>query len=93
MPPKPAAYAIYQGDEFLDIGTIAELGEKFNVAPETIRFWATPAHLERTKKANGDVGDRKIVIKIEKDEEEPNTFKGIAISYTGDLMDDDKTPF
>lgn len=69
MPQVASAYAIYQGDEFLDIGTVHELAEKFNVAPETIRFWASATHLRRAEKADGKLGHRKIVIKIEEDEE------------------------
>lgn len=62
-------YAIYQGDTFLDIRTVAELAEKFKVAPETIRFWASPAHLKRTEKAIDNRGGQKVVIKLEEDEE------------------------
>lgn len=67
---KPAEYAIYQGDKFLDIGTAAELAERFRVLPETIGFWATPTHHQRMKKKDGDIGNRKVVIRIEEDEED-----------------------
>lgn len=69
MPRFPSEYAIYQGDTFLDIGTIAELAEKFEVAPETVRFWGTTSYLKRSKKENGEFGDCKIVIKLEDDDE------------------------
>lgn len=40
-------YAIYKGDEFLDLGTVEELSKKFNVKKETISFWASPSNLKR----------------------------------------------
>lgn len=66
---KPAQYAIYQGEEFLDIGTVDQLAEKFEVRSETIRFWATPTHQKRMANEDGSIGDRKVVIKLEEDEE------------------------
>ena len=49
-------YALYRGDEFLDIGTKYELAEKFDVKPETIVFYASPSYQKRT--ANGFVAER-----------------------------------
>lgn len=69
MPRPVSDYAIYQGDTFLDIGTVSELAEKFKVTPETIRFWGTPAHLKRMKKSDGEIGDSKIVIKLDDEDE------------------------
>lgn len=42
-------YAIYQGDDFLDLGTAKEMAKKFNVKKETITFWASPANKRRVK--------------------------------------------
>lgn len=42
-------YAIYKGDEFLDLGTVEEMAKKFNVKKETITFWASPANKRRIK--------------------------------------------
>lgn len=50
-------YAIYKGDEFLDLGTAKELAQKFNVKEKTIHYWHTPTHKKLVK--NG-----MIVIKI-----------------------------
>lgn len=44
-----SVYAIYKGDEFLDLGTTEEMAKKFNVKKETITFWASPAHKKRVK--------------------------------------------
>lgn len=47
-------YAVYKGEEFLDIGTAKELAEKFNVKEDTIYYWASPANKKRVGK-NGKV--------------------------------------
>lgn len=44
-----SVYAIYQGDEFLDLGTAEKMSKKFNVRKETITFWNSPAHKRRVK--------------------------------------------
>lgn len=49
-------YALYKGDEFLDIGTKYELAEKYNTKPETVSFYASPSYKKRTK--NGYVAER-----------------------------------
>lgn len=36
-------YALYHGDEFLDIGNKYELGTKYNLAPTSIAYMGTPA--------------------------------------------------
>lgn len=46
---KKSIYAIYQGDEFLDLGTIKEMAEKFNVRRQTITYWASPSYKKRIK--------------------------------------------
>lgn len=51
-------YAVYKGDEFLDLGTAKELSKKFNVKEKTIHYWSTPTNRKRNK--NG-----MIVIKVE----------------------------
>lgn len=40
-------YALYRGDEFLDVGTALELSKRFHVDPETIRWYSTPVHHRR----------------------------------------------
>ena len=53
-------YAVYKGDEFLDIGTAKELASKMNVKVETIKFWSTPTYHKRIK--NHDIAT--IVVKL-----------------------------
>ena len=49
-----AEYAVYKGEEFLDIGTARELAEKFNVKEDTVYYWATNTNKKRVGK-NGKV--------------------------------------
>ncbi len=51
-------YAVYKGEEFLAEGTAEELAEKFNVKPETVKFWSMPANTRR------DRGNRKVAVKL-----------------------------
>ncbi len=42
-------YAIYKGDQFIDLGTVSKLAQKFGVKPDTIKFWSRPSYLKRIK--------------------------------------------
>lgn len=45
---KPiATYALYRGDELLDVGTCAELAERRGVRPETIYYYTSPAYRKK----------------------------------------------
>lgn len=41
-------YALYKGDELLDMGTVKELARQFNVKIETIHYYNTPTYKRRT---------------------------------------------
>lgn len=60
---KKQEYALYKGDEFIDLGTIEELAERMGVAPNTIRYYQTTIYKKRGK----DDSNRKVLIKIERD--------------------------
>lgn len=45
---NPKIYALYKGDELLEIGTKKELAEKFGVKTETIGYYSTPTYQRRT---------------------------------------------
>ena len=52
-------YALYKGDEFLNLGSIKFLAEWLGVKEATIRFYSSPTYRKRT-------GDRGLlVIRIE----------------------------
>ena len=42
-------YALYKGDEFIDVGTKRELSEKMNWKKSTVSFLHTPANAKRNK--------------------------------------------
>ena len=43
-------YAMYQGDDFIDIGTAKELAPRLGVKESTIRWYSTPAAQKRAGK-------------------------------------------
>lgn len=42
-------YVLYRGDEVLGVGTAEELAARYNLKPETIRFYASNAQKSRNK--------------------------------------------
>ena len=59
---KPKYYALYKGDEFIDLGTKKYLADLLKVNETTINFYKSKAYRKRNKK-----GNCYIVIKIEDD--------------------------
>lgn len=57
-------YAMYKGEEFLDVGTAGELARKFNVSVSTIKFYATPVYRRRIEGRP----NRILVVRLEDDE-------------------------
>lgn len=46
-------YALYKGDELLDVGTLKYLAKKFNVKTKTLLFYQTPTQKKRTSENKG----------------------------------------
>ncbi len=46
-------YALYKGDELLDVGTLEYLVKKFNVKIKTLLFYQTPTQKKRTSENKG----------------------------------------
>lgn len=46
-----ATYALYRGDELLDVGTCAEIAERNGIKPKTVYYYSTRAYRERWKNA------------------------------------------
>ena len=44
-----AEYAVYKGDQFIDLGTVDYLANKFGVPRKTIWYWTAPAYWRKTK--------------------------------------------
>lgn len=61
---RKACYALYHGDDFIDLGTAEELSERNGVQADTIRYYATQKH--KTTRWNGT---GYVVIRIEEDDE------------------------
>lgn len=57
---KKQEYALYKGDEFIDLGTIEEIAKRLKVAPKTVQYFGTPAYKRKGK----DDANRKVLIKI-----------------------------
>lgn len=57
-------YALYKGDEFMDLGTIKYLSKKYHIAEKTLRYYGMPTGIKRAGK-NGY-----ILIKIEENTNE-----------------------
>lgn len=60
-------YALYKGDEILQIGTISEIAEKQKVKEKTVKFYKTRAYEKRIQ--NRKSKKAKILIEIEREEE------------------------
>lgn len=45
---KAQCFALYRGDEFIDVGTIKELAERRGVSQTTIRFLASRSYHARS---------------------------------------------
>lgn len=56
-----ALYALYKGDDLLDVGTAHEIAERRGCKPSTIEWLATPSSKRR------DRGNRLVAERIEDD--------------------------
>ena len=63
---REAVFALYRGDEFVDVGTKEELARKMGVKPSSISFMATPAYRRR----NEGNENRLMAYRLEEDEED-----------------------
>ena len=63
-------YALYKGDEFLDLGTKEYLAKKYNVKPHTIVFYASPSYKERCKNNKDKLICEKLIIKEGEEDEQ-----------------------
>ena len=60
-------YALYKGDEILQIGTIQEIAKEQKVKEKTVKFYKTRAYEKRIQKRK-NISSR-ILIEIESEEE------------------------
>ena len=50
---KKNEYALYKGDELLDMGTLEYLSKKFNEKKKSLLFYQSPAYKRRTSDQRG----------------------------------------
>ena len=46
-------YALYKGDELLDMGTLEYLSKKFNIKKKSLLFYQSPTYRKRTRERKG----------------------------------------
>ncbi len=61
-----SVYAIYKGDEFLDLGTLEELSNKFGISRKSLQWMKSPIAMKRFNGSKNGL----IVIKIDDDGED-----------------------
>lgn len=42
-----AMYALYRGDEFVDVGTADEIAKRRGIKPESVKWMSTPSYRKR----------------------------------------------
>ena len=64
---KEKIFALYKGEEFIDIGAAKELAKKRNVKPKFIRYLSTPSNKKRiaNRKNNNKLSKALISVKLE----------------------------
>ena len=68
MEEMEAEYAFYKGEEILDIGTIKELAEKFNLKIATMYYYCSETYRKRL--ANRKTRKARILVRLELDEDD-----------------------
>lgn len=56
-------YALYKGDELIEIGTVKEIARNLGLKESTIRHYGKKAHIKRSEKRKG--GNFKRLVKLE----------------------------
>lgn len=60
-----SCYAVYRGDEFIDLGTLEELSKSLGILKRTLQFMKSPSYKKRMKNYEKFM----IIYKIEEDGE------------------------
>jgi hypothetical protein len=68
---KQSCYALYKGDQFIDLGTITELSERLNIKEQTLWFYTSKVYEKRSEQKNSD--NLRILIKIEENDYDEST--------------------
>ena len=60
---KRIEYALYKGDEFIELGTVYEIAKKLKVNPKTIQYYNTPTYKKKVK----DDTNRRVLVRLGSD--------------------------
>ena len=63
---REALFALYRGDEFVDVGTRKELAARLGVTASYIQYMSTPVYRERIR---GHEDTRLMAYRVEEEEE------------------------
>jgi len=64
---KARVYALYKGDEFIDLGTIEEMAGRLGIEKQTFYFYRSIGYRRRCEKLNTPYSDTYHVIEVEDD--------------------------
>jgi hypothetical protein len=64
---KARVYAVYKGDEFIDLGTIEEMVERLGIAKRTFYFYRSIGYRRRCEKLNTPYSATYYIIEVEDD--------------------------
>lgn len=66
---KEKTFALYKGEEFIDIGTAKEIAKRRGVTPKFIKYLSTPTNLKRidARKNKNKTSNAMICVKIEEE--------------------------
>lgn len=62
-------YAVYKGEDFLVMGTLAECAEKLGVLPATVYFYSTPTYQRRLAKRKM-TGNARVTVPLDEEDDE-----------------------
>jgi len=66
---KKGYYALYQGDVLLENGTIDGISEKLGIKKQSLHYLGTPAYAKRDNALTNKYTNRKILIRVEDEDD------------------------
>lgn len=64
---KGKVYALYKGDEFIDLGTIGEMAERLGIDKRTLYFYRSVHYRRRCEELNTPYSNTYFIIEVEDD--------------------------
>ena len=64
---KARVYALYKGDEFIDLGTIEEIAGRVGIKKRTLYFYRSIGYRRRCEKLNTPYSNTYYIIEVEDD--------------------------